>query len=66
MQQGKFIDVFLARHVFGYIRPSSRALGIELQHMVFCTEFWDGWWSWEPLRRSCVRWGWCHARNMSS
>ena len=22
--------------------------------MVFCTEFLDGWWSWEPLRRSCV------------
>ena len=27
--------------------------------MVFCTEFLDGWWSWEPLRRSCVRCGWC-------
>jgi len=24
--------------------------------MDFCTEFVDGWWSWEPLRRSCV---WC-------
>ena len=21
--------------------------------MVFCTEFFDRWWSWEPLRRSC-------------
>jgi len=29
--------------------------------MVFCTEFLDGWWSWEPLRRSCVRCGWCRA-----
>ena len=27
--------------------------------MVFCTEFLDGWWSWKPLRRSCVRCGWC-------
>ena len=33
----------------------------KLQHMVFCTEFVDGWWSWEPLRRSCVRCGWCRA-----
>jgi len=23
----------------------------------------DGWWSWEPLRRSCVRCGWCRARH---
>ena len=29
--------------------------------MVFCTEFVDGWWSWELLRRSCVRCGWCSA-----
>jgi len=29
--------------------------------MVFCTEFLDGWWSWEPLRRSYVRCGWCRA-----
>ena len=29
--------------------------------MVFCTDFLDGWWSWEPLRRSCVRCGWCTA-----
>ena len=28
---------------FGYIRPSSGALDVELQHMVFCTEFLDGW-----------------------
>jgi hypothetical protein len=46
MQQGNFIGVFLARHVSGtYIRPSSGALDVELQHMVFCTEFLDGWWS---------------------
>jgi len=30
---------------FGYIRPSSGALDVELQHMVFCTEFLDWWWS---------------------
>jgi len=46
---------------FGYIRPSSGALDVELHHMVFCTEFLDGWWSWEPLRRSCVRFGRCRA-----
>jgi hypothetical protein len=23
----------------------SGALDVELQHMVFCTEFLDGWWS---------------------
>ena len=28
-----------------YIRPSSGALDVELQHIVFCTEFLDGWWS---------------------
>ena len=44
---------------FGYIRPSSGALDAELQHVVFCTEFLEGWWSWEPLLRSCVRCGWC-------
>ena len=33
--------------------------------MVLCTEFLDGWWSWEPLRRSCVRCGWCRAKNTS-
>jgi len=44
---------------FGYIPPSSGALDVELQHSVLCTEFLDGWWSWEPLRRSCVRCGWC-------
>ena len=27
--------------------------------MVFCTEFLDRRWSWEPLRRSCVQWGCC-------
>jgi len=57
MQQGNFIDVFLARR-FGYICPSSGALDVQLQHMVFCTEFLDGWWSWEPLRTSCL---WCRA-----
>ena len=34
MQQGNFIDIFLARHVLGYIRPSSGALDDKLQHMV--------------------------------
>jgi len=59
VQQGNFIHGFLARQVSGYTRPSSGALDIELQHMVFCTKFLDGWWSWEPLRRSFVRCGWC-------
>jgi hypothetical protein len=36
-------------------------MDVELQHIVFCTEFLDGWWSWEPLCRSCVQCGWCHA-----
>jgi len=27
----------------------------------FCTEFLDGWRSWEPLLRSCLRCGWCRA-----
>jgi len=31
--------------------------------MVFCTECLDGWWSWEPLRRSCVRCEWCRATH---
>ena len=31
--------------------------------MVFCTEFLDGWWSLEPLRKSCVRCGWCRAHG---
>ena len=48
---------------FGYISPSSGALDVELQHMVYCTEFLEGWWSWEPLRRSCVRCGWCRASH---
>ena len=44
---------------FGYIRQSSGALDAKLQHMVFCTKFLDEWRSLEPLRRSCVRFGWC-------
>jgi hypothetical protein len=44
MQLGNFIDVLLGRHVSG-IRPSSGTLDVVLQHMVFCTEFLDGWWS---------------------
>ena len=43
MQQGNFIDVFLSSTWFGYIRPSSGALDVELQHMVFSTEFLEGW-----------------------
>jgi len=31
--------------------------------MVFCTEFLDGWWSWEQLRRLCVRCEWCRASH---
>ena len=50
-----FYWCILSSKCLGRIRPSSGALDVELQHMVFCTEFLDGWWSWEPLRRSCVR-----------
>jgi len=54
-----FYWCILSSTCFGYIRPSSGALDVELQHMVFCTEFLEGWWSWEPLLISCVRCGWC-------
>jgi len=56
-----FYWCILSSTCFGYIRSSSGALEAELQHMVFCTEFLDGWWSWEPLRRSCLRCRWCRA-----
>jgi len=60
-----FYWCILSSTCFGYIRPSSGALDVELQHMVFCTEFLDGWWwSWEPLRRSCERCGWYRIRNV--
>ena len=44
-----FYWCILSSTCFGYIRPSSGASDVELQHMVFCTEFLDGWWSWELL-----------------
>ena len=47
----------LSSTCFGYIRPSSGALDVELQHMVFQTEVLDGWWSWEPLCWSCLWYG---------
>jgi len=50
---------FLSSTCFGRISPSSGALDVKLQHMVFCTQFVDGWWSWYPLCRSCVWFGWC-------
>ena len=49
MQQGNFINVFLARHVSGTYAHHQEQLDVELQHAVFCTEFLDGWWSCEPL-----------------
>ena len=58
-----FYQCNLSSTCFGYIRPSSGALNVGLQHMVFCTEFLDGWWSWEPLRRSCVRCLCCRAHG---
>jgi len=61
MQQGNFIDAFLARHILGTYTPSSGALDVDLKHVVFCTEFLDEWWSWEPLRGSCVRCWWRRA-----
>jgi len=42
---------------------SSGALDVVLQHMVFCNEFLDGWWSWELLHRLCVRCGWCRVTS---
>jgi len=36
--------MILSSTCFGHIRPSSGALDVELQHMVVCTEFLDGWW----------------------
>ena len=60
-----FYWCILSSTCFGYICPSSGALDVELQPMVSCTEFLDGWWSWEPLRRSCVRCGWCRATSMA-
>jgi hypothetical protein len=53
----------LSSTCFGRIRPSSGALDVKLQHMVFCTEFVGEWWSWEPLRRSCARCGCCTATS---
>jgi len=64
MQQRNFIDGILSSTCFGHIRPFSGASDVELQHVVFCTEFLDGRWSWEPLRRSCVRCGWCRATHL--
>ena len=47
---GRVYGVDSAVHILSstcsqYICPSSGALDVELQHMVFCTEFLDGWWS---------------------
>ena len=49
-----------------YIRPSSGALDVKLQHMVFSTKFLEGWWSWEAPRRSCLRCGWCRKHDLRS
>ena len=57
----QFYWCILSSTCFGYIRTSSGALDIELQHMVFCTEYLGGRWSWEPLRRPCVQCEWCRA-----
>jgi hypothetical protein len=59
MQQGNFIDVFSARHVSGTQRPSSGALDIELQHMVFCTSISDA------PDDGCMYPETCRARNTS-
>jgi len=53
----------LSSTCFGRICPSSGALDVKLQHTVFCTQYVDGWWSWQPLHRSCVRFGWCRATH---
>ena len=62
----QFYWCILSSTCFGYIRPSSGALDVELQRMVFCTEFLDGWWSWMLLRRSCLQCGWCRAAPSAS
>jgi len=43
---------FLSSTCFGLVCPSSRALDVKLQHMVFCTQFVDRGWSSKPLRLS--------------
>jgi len=64
MQLGNFFySCILSSTCFGYICPSSGALDVELQHMVSCTEFLDGRWSWETLCRSSLWCGWCRARH---
>ena len=45
MQKGYFINVFLARHVSGKYSHHQKHWMCELQHMVFCTVFVEGWWS---------------------
>ena len=40
----KKTDIYVCE-CFERIRPSSGALDVELQHIVFCTEFVDGCWS---------------------
>jgi len=45
IQQGNFIDIFLAQHVSGTYPPPSGALDVELQQTFFCTDSVDGWWS---------------------
>jgi hypothetical protein len=62
MQQGGIINIFLVRHVSGTYAHHQEQWNVELHHMVYCTEFLDGW-SWEPLHRSCVRCGWCRASH---
>jgi hypothetical protein len=58
MQQCNLLK-FSSSTCFGRIRPSSGVLDVKLQRTVFCTQFVDGWWSWEPLRRLCIRFGRC-------
>ena len=50
-----FYWCILSSTCYRCIRPSSGASDVKLQHTVFCTEFVDGRWSWEPLRRLCGR-----------
>ena len=64
MQQGNFINVFLARHVSGtYTHHQEHQT---LSCTIWFSEFLDEWWSWEPLRRSCVRCGWCRETTTSA
>jgi len=52
MQQGNFINVFLARHVSGTYAHHQEHWMLGCSIWLSAPSFLVGWWSWEPLRRS--------------